>query len=70
MPYLALIAHDGKKYEMVARVQRREVFARESLVVTHLLKVCDTHNIPLATNLATADLILDHLVLEANAHGY
>lgn len=26
------------------------------------MKVCDTHNIPLATNLATAEVILDHIM--------
>lgn len=124
--YLALIAHDGKKDEMIALVKRRRAdCARESLVATRttgtlleaetgltvtrmlsgplggdlqigaliatdqvkgviflrdpltahahepdisaLLKVCDTHNIPLATNLATADLILDHLAQESAA---
>lgn len=127
--YLALIAHDDKKDDMIALIhRRRETCARELLVATRttgtnieretglpvtkmlsgplggdlqigaliatdqvkaviflrdpltahphepdisaLLKVCDTHNIPLATNLATADLILDHLDLEANAHGH
>src|SRR5262249_50421797 len=29
--------------------------------ISALMKVCDTHNIPLATNLATAELILYHL---------
>ena len=29
--------------------------------ISALLKVCDTHNIPLATNLATAEMILDQL---------
>lgn len=28
--------------------------------IAALMKVCDTHNIPLATNLATAEIILDH----------
>ncbi len=127
--YLALIAHDDKKHDMIALIhRRRDVCAREALVATQttgtnieretglpvtkmlsgplggdlqigamiatdqvkaviflrdpltahphepdisaLLKVCDTHNIPLATNLATADLILDHLDLEATAHGH
>ncbi len=120
MTYLALIAHDDKKDDMIALAQReRTTFAREPLVATFttgslieretglsvlkmlsgplggdlqigamiateqvkaviflrdpltahphepdisaLLKVCDTHNIPLATNLATAVLILRHL---------
>jgi len=29
--------------------------------ISALLKVCDTHNVPLATNLATADMILEQL---------
>lgn len=123
MPYIALIAHDDKKDDMIAFVRRhRQVLAREPLVATHttgsliegatgltitktlsgplggdlqigaliatgqvraviflrdpltahphepdisaLMKVCDTHNVPLATNVATADLILDHVAAE------
>lgn len=30
--------------------------------ITALLRVCDVHNIPLATNLATADLILHGII--------
>ena len=30
--------------------------------ISALMKVCDTHNVPLATNIATADLILDSLL--------
>lgn len=30
--------------------------------IAALMKVCDTHNIPLATNLATAEVILDHIM--------
>ena len=128
MRYLALIAHDDKKDDMIALIKRRRPdFERQSLVATKttgtlietetglpvtkmlsgpmggdlqigaliatdqvqaviflrdpltahphepdisaLLKVCDTHNIPLATNLATADVILDHFLLEAQTHG-
>lgn len=29
--------------------------------IAALMKVCDTHNVPLATNLATAEMILDQL---------
>jgi methylglyoxal synthase len=29
--------------------------------ISALMKVCDTHNIPLATNVATADLVLRHV---------
>ena len=117
MKYVALIAHDAKKHDMIAFVlEHREKLAAESLLATHttgthiqeqtglpvtrmlsgplggdlqigaliatdnvkavvflrdaltahphepdlaaLMKVCDTHNIPLATNLATAHIIL------------
>ncbi len=33
--------------------------------ITALLRVCDVHNVPLATNLATAELIL-HGIIEGN----
>ena len=118
--YVALIAHDDKKDDMIEFVkQNREVLSREQIVATNttgttieretglpvtkmlsgplggdlqigaliateqvkaviflrdpltahphepdisaLMKVCDTHNIPLATNLATAELILQSL---------
>lgn len=118
--WVALIAHDGKKAEMVAFARRhREILQRLPLVATAttgglvaesvglsvtrllsgpmggdlqigawiaegkvkavvflrdpltahphepdiaaLMKVCDTHNIPLATNIATADLLVDNL---------
>jgi methylglyoxal synthase len=29
--------------------------------ISALMKVCDTHNIPLATNLATAEMLVDNL---------
>lgn len=129
MRYLALIAHDDKKHDMISLVHRRLCdFGREALVATQttgthiehetglpvtkmlsgplggdlqigaliatdqvkaviflrdpltahphepdisaLLKVCDTHNIPLATNLATADLILDHLASQEKTDGH
>ena len=124
MKYLALIAHDGKKNDMVWFCQRhRALLAAQSLVATRttgsvvesetglpvtkmlsgplggdlqigalicsqevraviflrdpltahphepdiaaLMKVCDTHNIPLATNVATAEIVL--LALETRA---
>lgn len=30
--------------------------------ISALMKVCDTHNVPLATNLATAEMLLDNLI--------
>ena len=118
--YIAVIAHDAKKEDIVAFVRRHEAYLRgQRLVATQttgtliaertglpvtimlsgpmggdlqigaliatddvkavlflrdpltahphepdiaaLLKVCDIHNVPLATNLATAELILDYL---------
>jgi methylglyoxal synthase len=51
---------------LVATEQIRAViFLRDSLSphphepdITALMKVCDTHNVPLATNVATAEMIL------------
>ncbi|KTG09833.1 methylglyoxal synthase [Haloprofundus marisrubri] len=47
------------------------VFLRDPLTaqphepdITALLRICDVHNIPLATNLASADAVLDELVFE------
>jgi methylglyoxal synthase len=34
--------------------------------INALLKVCDTHDVPLATNLSTAEMILECLVFVAN----
>jgi methylglyoxal synthase len=120
MKYVALIAHDDKKDDIISFVrQYRDVLARQQIVATNttgstieretglevtkmlsgplggdlqigaliatdnvqaviflrdpltahphepdisaLMKVCDTHNVPLATNLATAELIVRSL---------
>jgi methylglyoxal synthase len=117
MKYIALIAHDAKKHDMIAFVkQHRDALVDEMLLATNttgthienetglpvtkmlsgplggdlqigamiatdqvkgvvflrdpltahphepdiaaLMKVCDTHNVPLATNLATAEIIM------------
>ena len=122
--YIAIIAHDAKKEDMVTLVEQHEpylstqrlvatqttgtlieartglsietmlsgpmggdlqigaliavervravLFLRDPLTahphepdIAALLKVCDIHNVPLATNLATAELILDHLARNA-----
>jgi methylglyoxal synthase len=43
------------------------VFLRDPLTphphepdIAALMKVCDTHNVPLATNVATAELLIDN----------
>ena len=48
---------------------RAVVFLRDPLQphphepdISALMKVCDTHNVPLATNVATADLLLEALM--------
>jgi methylglyoxal synthase len=54
---------------MIAENQISAVFFLRDPLTAHphepdisaLLKVCDTHNIPLATNLATAEMILEQL---------
>ena len=119
-PYVALIAHDDKKDDMIALVKRSRallqgqelvatnttgslieketglpitkmlsgplggdlqigaliatdqvkavIFLRDPLTahphepdISALMKVCDTHNVPLATNVATAELVLRHV---------
>ena len=124
MKYIALIAHDAKKQDMIAFVLRwKDLLSGENLLATQttgthiqnetglpvtrmlsgplggdlqigaliatdqvktvvflrdpltahphepdiaaLMKVCDTHNVPLATNLATAEIIMDDMALSA-----
>ena len=47
---------------------RAVVFLRDPLTahphepdINALMKVCDIHNVPLATNIATADMLVDNL---------
>ena len=61
----ALVATEG-----VAAV----IFLRDPLTaqphepdITALLRVCDVHNVPVATNLAAAEAILQYLVTKADA---
>ncbi len=76
MRRLALIAHDNKKVDLVAwATYNRDALARFALIATHhtarLMRdkvgleveelLCNVHNVPLATNLATADLIIPAL---------
>jgi len=78
---IALIAHDGKKADMVAFVMKRLEFFREIEVVATviffidpldvhphqvdvnmLLRICNVYNVPLATNYATASMVIKSLI--------
>jgi len=37
--------------------------------ISALLKVCDIHNVPLATNLATAEVLVEYLAREVRVEG-
>ncbi|MCH8924132.1 MAG: hypothetical protein IIA67_13415 [Planctomycetes bacterium] len=65
---IALIAHDEKKASLLEFVERH-IFFRDPLTaqphepdVSALLRVCDVHNIPLATNPVTAEAVVKLLV--------
>ena len=94
MRTLAVIAHDGKKADLVAWATfNRDTLGRFRLLATRhtarlmqdkvglsverllsgpeggdaqiaALRVCNVHNVPLATNLATADLVMTALADE------
>jgi methylglyoxal synthase len=51
---LALIAHDNKKVGA-------EIAQPHEPDITALLRVCDVHDIPVATNVATAEMLLEGL---------
>ena len=70
---LAVIAHDGKKADMVAFLNRHYEFmhsANIEIIATgttgkhaqaaglKVERLCDVHNVPLATNPASAELML------------
>lgn len=73
-----LAGHLGGEQQMGAQIEHNEIdlviFLRDPLTqkshepdVNNVVKLCDMHNIPLATNLATAELLikaLDHGDLE------
>ena len=67
-----LAGHLGGEQQMAAQIEHNEidlvVFLRDPLTskihetdVNNAVKLCDTYNIPLATNLATAELLIKAL---------
>lgn len=67
-----LAGHLGGEQQLAAQIEHNQidlvVFLRDPLTsqshepdVNHIVKICDTHNIPLATNLATAELLVKSL---------
>ena len=64
-----LAGHLGGEKQLGAQIENNEldlvIFLRDPLTpkihepdVNNVVKLCDTHNIPLATNLATAELLI------------
>ena len=64
-----LAGHLGGSQQLGAQIEHNEIdlviFLRDPLTpkshepdVNNVVKLCDTHNIPLATNLATAELLI------------
>ena len=64
-----LTGHLGGEQQIAAAIEQNEVdlliFLRDPLTqkkhevdIAHLLRLCDMHNIPVATNLASAELLL------------
>ena len=67
---IGLIAHDSKKKLMQNFcIAYRGILCKNDPLtpkshepdVNNVVKICDTHNIPLATNLATAELLIKSL---------
>ena len=67
-----LAGHLGGEQQLAAQIEHNQIdlviFLRDPLTsqshepdVNHIVKICDTHNIPLATNLATAELLVKSL---------
>ena len=67
-----LAGHLGGQQQIAAQIEHNEmdlvVFLRDPLTskshepdVNNVVKLCDTYNIPLATNLATAELLIKAL---------
>ena len=65
--HLALIAHDNKKVDLIEVaaafpfVDPLEVQPHDS-DIRALLRVCNVHNVPVATNAATADIVIGALL--------
>ena len=70
--YKYLAGHLGGEQQMAAQIEHNEmdlvIFLRDPLTsknhepdVNHSVRLCDTYNIPLATNLATAELLIKAL---------
>lgn len=62
---IALIAHDQKKSEMLDFVRQHVEFFRDPLTahphepdVMALMRVCDVHSVPFATNRVTAEAVM------------
>ena len=63
---IAIIAHDWKKVEMVQFLNKnKSILLREKIKIVAneadinmVIRICDVHNVPLATNEATAQLFL------------
>ena len=67
-----LAGHLGGEQQLGAQIEHNEIdlmiFLRDPLApelhkpdINYIVKLCDTHNIPLATNLATAELLIKSL---------
>lgn len=67
-----LAGHLGGEQQMCAQIEQNEIdlmiFLRDPLTRKshepdegHTIRLCDTHNIPLATNVATAELLIKAL---------
>ena len=67
--YKYLAGHLGGEQQMASQIEQNQldllIFLRDPLTpkshepdVNNVVKLCDTHNIPLATNLATAELLI------------
>jgi methylglyoxal synthase len=55
---IAITAHYGKKAHMV------QFIIKNKAIFKMLIRICDLHNVPLATNEATAQLLLNALAVD------